>query len=66
MKLYYKLTISADTPRAVIVAFVNAFCLMEVSHGKKWVTFYGTPDDIVTACDLLNEEGYIAKKTWLR
>ena len=66
MKLYYKLTVSANVPRTVMVAFVNAFCLMEVSHGKKWITFFGAPDDIVTACSLLNEEGYTAKKTWLR
>ena len=66
MKLYYKLTVSADVPHAVKVAFVHAFCLMEVSHGRKGVTFFGLPDDIIAACDLLNEEGYMAKKIWLR
>lgn len=66
MKYYYKLTVTATIPHEVKVAFVNAFALMEVCNGYKWVTFYGISDDIVTACDLLNAEGYTAKKTWYK
>ena len=66
MKYYYKLTVTATIPHETKVAFVNAFALMEVSHGYKWITFYGVSDDIVTACDLLTAEGYTAKKTWFK
>lgn len=66
MKMYYKLTVTAEIPHDVKMAFVHAFCLMEVRDGYKWVTFYGLTDDIETACDLLNAEGYTAKKTWYK
>lgn len=66
MKMYYKLTVTATIPQDVKVSFVNAFCLMEVKAGRKWFTFYGMTSDIETACDLLNAEGYTAKKTWYR
>lgn len=66
MKMYYKLTVTAEIPYDVKIAYIHAFCLMEVSNGKKWITLYGMTDDIVTACDLLNAEGYIAKKTWYK
>lgn len=66
MKIYYKLTVTATIPHDVEVSFVNAFCLMIVSRGYKWVTFYGASDDIETACDLLNAEGITAKKTFLK
>ena len=66
MRIYYKLTVTAEIPHNVKVSFVNAFRLMEVSKGYKWVTFYGASDDIMTACDLLNDEGITAKKTFLK
>lgn len=66
MKIYYKLTVTAIIPHDVRVAFINAFRLMVASEGYKWITFYGASEDIETACDLLNEEGYLAKKTWMR
>ena len=66
MKMYYKLIVTADIPHDVKVAFVNAFCLMEVCNGWKWITFYGVTDDIKTACDLLNAEGYNSRKTWYK
>lgn len=66
MKLYYKLTVSANIPHKVKVSFVNAFQLMEVSCGRKWISFYGASSDIETAYDLLKDEGFTVKKTWMR
>ena len=66
MRIYYKLAVTVEIPHNVKVSFVNAFRLMEVSKGHKWITFYGESDDIVTACDLLNDEEITAKKTFLK
>lgn len=65
MKLYYKLIVTAEIPHNIEVAHVNAFCLMQVSKGRKWITFFGSPDDIVAAYDSLKDYGYIVKKVWL-
>lgn len=66
MRMYYKLVVSAEMPHDVKVAYVNAFCLMEVKAGRKWITFYGMTDDIETACELLVAEGYTARKVWYK
>ena len=66
MKMYYKLTVTAEIPYNVKMAFIHAFYLMEACKGWKWITLYGASDDIETACDLLNAEGYTAKKTWYK
>lgn len=66
MKPYYKLTVDAKIPHEVEIAHVHAFYLMEVSRGYKWITFYGSPDDIIAAYDSLRDYGYTVKKTWLR
>lgn len=66
MKPYYKLTVTTNIPHNVEIAHIHAFCLIEVTRGRKWITFFGTPDDIVTAYDSLKDYGYMVKKTWLR
>ena len=66
MKMYYKLTASVAMPHDMKTQFIHSFNLMEVKSGRKWVTFYGMSDDIVTACDLINENGFAAKKTWYK
>lgn len=66
MKIYYKLTVTATIPHEIEVAHIQAFYLMQISRGRKWITFVGAPDDIVAAYDSLKEYGYMVKKVWLR
>lgn len=65
-KVYYKLTVEKTVSHELITACIQAFWLMELCHGRKWLTFWGQSSDLEGAAFVLKAEGITCKLTTYR